>query len=112
MDSPTKVRDRDLAIRLSAAALSRWPMNGKEFWVETGALIAAILLIPAYMGFIEVAPAGAVAYAGVGGVAMAAGEELQFAWAAPKLTVWDVALWTGAIAGVGGLAYLLALWLI
>ena len=87
-------------------------MDGKGFWVETSALIAAVLVIPAYMGFLEVAPTGAVAYAGVGGVAMAAGEELQFAWAMPKLTAWDIALWTGAIAGVGGFAYLLALWLI
>jgi hypothetical protein len=86
------------------------PMTGsREFWVETGALVTATLLLPIYMGFIHVAPVGALAYAGVGGVAMAAGEELQFGPTVRNVTLWDVVLWTCAIAGVGGLAYLLAL---
>jgi hypothetical protein len=85
-------------------------MSGPNaFWVETGALVAAVLLIPIYMGFIHVAPAGAIAYAGVGGVAMAAGEELQFRPSVRDLTFSDVALWTAAIAGAGGLGYVLAL---
>jgi hypothetical protein len=78
------------------------------FWIETGAAVTAVLLIPAYMGFIHVAPAGAIAYAGLGSVAMAVGEELQFS-PHPSLSLWDIGLWAAAIAGAGGTAYVLAL---
>ena len=84
-------------------------MSPRQFWIETGALVAAVFLIPVYMGFIHVAPAGALAYAGVGGVAMAAGEELQFRANLRDVTLWDILLWTAAIAGAGGLGYWLAL---
>jgi hypothetical protein len=80
-----------------------------ESSLETVATITAVLLIPIYMGFIHVAPVGALAYAGVGGAAMAAGEELQFRQGLREMTLSDVALWALAISGVGGIAYLLAL---
>jgi hypothetical protein len=80
-----------------------------ESCLELVATIAAVLLIPVYMGFIHVAPVGALAYAGVGGAAMAAGEELQFREGLGAVTLWDIVLWALAISGVGGLAYLLAL---
>ena len=85
-------------------------MNWPELWIEAGAFLAAVLLIPLYMGLIHVPPAGLVAYAGFGGVAMAVGEELQFSTAC-RVTFHDVLLWASAIAGAGGVAYLLA-WLI
>ena len=84
-------------------------LNRFETGLEAGATLAAVLLIPIYMGFIHVAPVAALAYAGVGGVAMAAGEELQFEAGLGEVTAWDVVLWTLAIATVGGVAYLLAL---
>ena len=87
-------------------------LNKFEVGFEAGATLTAVLLIPIYMGFIHVAPAGALAYAGVGGVAMAAGEELQFDSSLEHVTMWDIVLWTMAIAGAGGVAYLLALLLI
>ena len=81
-------------------------------WIETGALLAAIVLIPLYMGLIHVAPLGAAAYALVGGFAMAIGEELQFRFDLNQIRLGDVALWAASIAGVGGIIYALALWLI
>ena len=87
-------------------------LNRFETGLELGATLATVLLIPIYMGFIHVAPAGALAYAGLGGVAMAAGEEIQFDSNLEQVTLSDVILWTMAIAGVGGVAYLLALILI
>ena len=84
-------------------------INRYETGFEAGATLAAVLLIPIYMGFIHVAPAGALAYAGVGGVAMAAGEQLQFDSRLDQVTLWDIVLWTMTIASVGGVAYLLAL---
>lgn len=86
-------------------------MSIAEFWIETAALFAAVLFIPLYMGLIHVAPMGAVAYAGVGGVLMAAGEDLQFGWKL-DVTLDDVLLWAASIAGLGGIAYALALILI
>lgn len=80
-----------------------------EFWIEAGATATVMLLIPVYMGFIHVSPIGAAAYAAVGGFAMAVGEELQFRVSAWQITAWDIMLWCAAIAGAGGLAYLLAL---
>jgi hypothetical protein len=84
-------------------------LNRFETGFEAGATLAAVLLIPIYMGFIHVAPAGALAYAGVGGVAMAAGEELQFDSSLDQVTLWDVVLWTMSIASIGGVGYFLAL---
>lgn len=86
-----------------------------EFWIETGALAAALLLIPFYMGFIHVAPAGALVYVGIGGAGMATGEQLQFpSQGLPSAREFgsDVLLWSAAIAGVGGASYLLALVLV
>ena len=83
-----------------------------ETRLELGATVTAVLLIPIYMGFIHVAPTGAVAYAGVGGTAMAVGEHIQFDHRLNQLSLWDVFLWTAAICGAGGLAYVLALLLI
>lgn len=87
-------------------------LNKFESWLEIGATFAAVLLIPIYMGFIHVAPVGAAAYAGVGGVAMAVGEEVQFRTSLKQVTLWDMVLWAMAIAGVGGVGYVLALILI
>ena len=87
-------------------------LSNFEAKLELGATLAAVLLIPIYMGFIHVAPAGAVAYAGVGGTAMAVGEHIQFDHGLDQLSLWDVLLWTVAISGTGGLAYVLALLLI
>ncbi|MGZ8282646.1 MAG: hypothetical protein ACXWUN_06795 [Allosphingosinicella sp.] len=87
-------------------------LSNTEFWVETSATATVLLLIPLYMGLIHVSPVGAVAYAGVGGVAMAVGEDLQFGLAAVRPSLVDVLLWACAIAGSGGIFYLLALWLI
>lgn len=86
-----------------------------EFWIETGALMAALLVIPFYLGFIHVSPGGAIAYAVLGGVAMAIGEQLQFPGPAlPSLRefITDILLWSAAISGVGGLIYVLALVLV
>ena len=80
-----------------------------HFWIETSAIGTALLLIPLYMGFIHVSPPGAAAYAAVGGLAMAVGEELQFGSRGMRVTLWDVLLWGAAIAGAGGVAYVLAL---
>jgi len=84
-------------------------LSNTEFWIEAGATAAIVLLIPFYMGFIHVAPLGAAAYAGVGSVAMAIGEDLQFGVQSLQVTLWDIALWGAAIAGSGGTIYLLAL---
>ena len=87
-------------------------MSVLEVWIETAACVTAVLLIPIYMGFIHAAPTAAVAYAGAGGFAMAVGEELQFRFDLRRLTLADVLLWAAAIAGSGGIAYILALILI
>lgn len=86
-------------------------LNGGELWIEAAAFLAAVLLIPLYMGLVHVPPSGLALYVAVGGVAMAIGEELQFG-AAWDVTIHDVLLWAAAIAGGGGLAYLLALLLV
>ena len=83
-----------------------------ESILESIATVAAVVLIPIYMGFMHISPAGAVAYAGVGGTVMAVGEHLQFDHDVDRISLWDVGLWAAAIAGTGGLAYLLALLLI
>ena len=83
-----------------------------HFWIETAAFAAAIILIPLYMGYVHMSPPGAVAYAAVGGLAMAVGEALQFDSRRIRLTVWEVGLWCGAILGTGGIVYILALLLI
>lgn len=85
-----------------------------EFWVQTGATTAVVVLIPLYLGLVHVGPAGAAAYAAAGGVAMTVGEHLQYRLRAIDLNdvLLDAALWGAAIAGVGGLVYLLALLLI
>jgi hypothetical protein len=80
-----------------------------DIWLEVAATAAAVLLIPIYMGFIHVAPVGAAAYAGVGGGAMAVGEEVQFGARPTQVTFSDVVLWAMAICGVGGVGYFLAL---
>ena len=80
-----------------------------QIWFEITATATVVLFIPAYMGFIHVAPLGAAAYALVGGFAMAVGEQLQFRLKALDLTPIDVLLWSAAIAGTGGVAYVLAL---
>ena len=87
-------------------------LSSTEFWIEAVATAAIVLLIPFYMGFIHVTPAGAAAYAGVGSIAMAVGEDLQFGIHSLQITFWDVALWGAAIAGSGGVIYLLALLLV
>ena len=87
-------------------------MSTIEFWIEVGATATVVLLIPFYMGFIHVTPAGAAAYAGVSSVAMAIGEDLQFGIHTLQVTFWDIALWGAAIAGSGGVIYLLALLLV
>ncbi|HET9429156.1 MAG TPA: hypothetical protein VFO69_12430 [Allosphingosinicella sp.] len=78
-------------------------------WIETGALLAALVLIPFYMGLIHVDPLGAMAYALVGGLLMAVGEELQFRFTLHGITLADIVLWAASIAGVGGVIYVLAL---
>lgn len=80
-----------------------------HFWIETTGLLAVVLVIPFYMGFIHISRVGAAAYAGVGGFAMAIGEELQFRFQAVRVTFFDVALWCASIGGVGGVTYVLAL---
>jgi hypothetical protein len=80
-----------------------------QFWIETGATLVAVLLIPFYMGFIHVGAFGAAAYAAVGGLAMAIGEQLQFEPRRPNIEASDVLLWSAAIGGSGGLAYVVAL---
>ena len=83
-----------------------------QIWIETSACIAALFLIPLYMGLVHVPPVGALAYAGVGGVAMAVGEELQFEASLLDVSLADVPMWSAAIAVGGGIAYALALFLV
>ena len=78
-------------------------------WIETSALLSALVLIPFYMGFIHVDPMGAAAYALVGGIGMAVGEELQFRFDLQDIELADIGLWAASIAGVGGIIYALAL---
>lgn len=89
--------------------------SAAEFWIETGALAAALLVIPFYIGFIHVPPAGALLYVAIGGLGMAIGEQLQFPGetlpSAGELAS-DALLWSAAIAGVGGASYILALVLV
>lgn len=82
-----------------------------EFWVQASATAAVVVLIPLYLGFVHVGPGGAAAYAAAGGVAMTVGEHLQYRLRRLDLAdlLLDAALWGAAIAGIGGLAYLLAL---
>ncbi len=82
-----------------------------EFWIEAAAIAAVATLIPVYMGFIHVAPLGAAAYAALGGCAMALGETLQFGGHSVDAREFaiDSAAWGTGIAGVGGIAYVLAL---
>lgn len=82
-----------------------------EFWVQASATAAVVVLIPLYLGFVHVGLAGAAAYAAAGGVALTAGEHLQYRLRGIVLgdVLLDAALWGAAIAGVGGLVYLLAL---
>ena len=82
-----------------------------QFWIESAAIAAAVLLIPTYLGFVHASVSAILAYVGVGSVAMATGEQLQFGQPV-DLEVSDIALWCGVIAGLGGSAYLLALLLI
>ena len=79
-----------------------------NMWIEAAAIAAAVLAIPAYMGFIHATPAAALAYFVVGGTAMSLGEQLQFRFDV-EIDLADIALWCAAIAALGGLAYLLAL---
>ncbi len=81
-------------------------------WIESGALLGALVLIPFYMGLIHVAPLGAAAYALVGGLFMAIGEELQFRFDLQRIRLADIILWAASIAGIGGIIYVLALLLI
>jgi hypothetical protein len=81
-------------------------------WVEAVAFVAAIVLIPFYMGLIHVAPLGAAAYALVGGLGLAIGEELQFRFDLNEIRIADIILWAASIAGLGGIIYFLALWFI
>jgi len=83
-----------------------------HFWIETCAILGALLVLPAYMGLIHVSPAGAVAYAAVGGVAMTIGEQLQFGLRRLSVALADVLLWGAAFLAAGGTAYVLALILI
>ena len=87
-------------------------LSTSELWVEIAAVLAVLLLIPAYMGFIHVSVVGAAAYATVAGIAMTLGEELHFPRGQRQLSLWDIGLRIAAIAGVGGIAYGLALLLI
>ena len=82
-----------------------------EFWVQTGATAAVVVLIPFYLGFVHVSPLGAAVYAAAGGVAMTVGEHLQFRLRTVDFrdALLDAALWGAALAGIGGLVYLLAL---
>ena len=95
-----------------------------EIWIELTAIAAVTVMIPLYLGFIHVGPAGALAYAAAGGVALATGEHLQLRLPHRETLhrppprpgrVWlkhaaiDAGLWVAAISGVGGLVYLLAL---
>jgi hypothetical protein len=82
-----------------------------QFWIETGAMIAVLVAIPAYLGIVHADLIVACAYASVGGLAMAVGEALQFGGVL-RFTVGDVVLWSTAIAGTGGVAYALALILV
>jgi hypothetical protein len=82
-----------------------------QFWIETVAIVAAVLFIPTYLGFVHASAAAILAYVGVGSVAMATGEQLQFG-SPVRLGISDLAIWCGVMTGLGGSAYLLALLLI
>lgn len=84
-------------------------LSTRELWVEIGAIFSIALLIPAYMGFIHVGVAGAAAYAAIGGVAMTLAEELHFPPKEREIRLSDIALRIAAVAGLGGVAYVLAL---
>ena len=87
-------------------------LSTSELWVEIAAAFAVALLIPTYMGFIHMSLVGAAAYAALAGLAMTLGEELHFPRGERQLSFWDIFLRIAAIAGVGGIAYGLALILI
>ena len=80
-----------------------------QIWIEFGAAAIVLLLIPAYMGYIHVAPLAAAGYALFAGTAMAIGEQLQFEFGRFEIAPSDIVLWTLSIAGVGGVCYVLAL---
>ena len=82
-----------------------------EVWIELAAIAAVMVMIPLYLGFVHVGPAGALAYAAAGGVAVATGEHLQFRLPPSRLdhAAIDALLWVAAISGVGGIVYLFAL---
>lgn len=87
-------------------------LNQAAFWIETSAILAIVFLIPLYMGFIHVAVPHAMLYTGLAGVALAAGEQLQFRLTIPNVGLWDIGMWIAAIAIGGGVTYVLALILI
>lgn len=82
-----------------------------EIWIELTAIAAVVVMIPLYLGFVHVAPAGALAYAAAGGIALTMGEHLQFRLPRGRLkhAAIDAVLWVAAISGIGGIVYLLAL---
>ncbi len=103
-----------------------------EIWIELAAITAVVVMFPLYLGFVHVGPAGALAYAAAGGIALTISEHLQFRVPAKrplhpaaslrrppppqkpgrvalKHAAIDAGLWVAAITGVGGIVYLLAL---
>lgn len=87
-------------------------ISDTEIWLELGGILAVVLLLPFYMGFLHVELMWAASYAVAGGFGMAAGERVhsdKLAWQ-PRHLLPDVLLWSGAICGVGGIAYACA-WL-
>lgn len=82
-----------------------------EIWIELAAIAAVVVMFPLYLGFVHVGPAGALAYAAAGGIALTTGEHLQLSPTADPLkhAAIDAGLWVAAISGVGGVVYLLAL---
>lgn len=89
-----------------------------EFWIESIAVVIAVLLLPFYIGYIHIGLPGALLYTAAAGAGLALGEELQFSSyhlsQLPDLPdlAGEIALWSVSVAVVGGIIYLLALILV
>jgi len=74
--------------------------------------VVAAVAIPFYLGFVHAAAPHLVMYSGVAGAAMATGEFVENPrpdrWGV-RLFIANVAVWSVAIAFLGGAAYLIAL---
>lgn len=80
-----------------------------QFRIEAAALVSIIVLIPLYLGIVHVGLWSASTYAVLGGGAITLGDSAHHGPGDLRETLAEIVLATAAVAGAGGLIYLLAL---